>query len=318
MMEKKGLKICALAGGVGGARMADGFYRSDHPIELTVIVNIGDDFDHFGLRICPDIDTVCYTLADLANPATGWGLRDETWMVYQHLEGLDAPTWFQLGDRDLATHLERTRLLNRGLTLSQITRRFCKIWGVDCRVLPVSDDPIPTIVHTQQGSLSFQEYFVRENCDPQVTGFEFKGVDNAKPAPGVLQAIKDADVVLICPSNPWVSIDPILMVEGVRDNIKDKQVVTISPIIGGKTVKGPAAKMYAELGIDPSAFAVAEHYQGFNMIFVLDEVDIDLKSKIEDLGATTYMSDILIKNIPDRVRLAEDIIHLIVKGKELG
>lgn len=311
MNDDQRLKICALAGGVGGARLVDGFYRSGSAVDISVIVNIGDDFEHFGLWICPDLDTVCYTLAELANPETGWGLKDETLTVSTRLEEFGAPTWFKLGDRDLATHLERTRLMAEGVPLSQITQRLCDAWGVKCPVMPVSDDICQTIVHTEKGSLSFQEYFVRERCEPAVTGFEFKGADIAKPAPGVLQAIREADAVVFCPSNPWVSIDPILAIDGVKDEILKKQVVAVSPIIGGKTVKGPAAKMYREMGIEPSALAVANHYKEFEPLILVDDIDIELISKINDFGVQTYCTDILIKEIPDRIRLANEIFTFI-------
>jgi len=233
------MKIVALAGGVGGAKLANGLAQIQHPEDLTIIVNTGDDFKHLGLFICPDLDTVCYKLAGLANPETGWGRADESWHAIENITRLGGPNWFHLGDQDLGTHLERTRRLKAGQTLSQITRDFCAAWGIGPTVLPMSDDPVPTIVLTDEGELPFQEYFVHRRCEPRVRGFRFQGVDGAHPAPGMIAAIREADLVVICPSNPWVSIDPILALPNIRSEIGSRRVVAVSPIIGGKAVKGP-------------------------------------------------------------------------------
>ena len=210
------MKIAALAGGVGGARLAHGLAQVLPPADLTVIVNVGDDFEHLGLKICPDLDTVCYTLAGLANPVTGWGRSDDTWHALESLATLGGPGWFRVGDRDLGLHLERTRRLGHGQPLSQVTQDFCRAWGVAQRVLPATDDNLPTLVYTEDGEMPFQEYFVRQQCRPHVTGFRFEGAQAARPAPGVLEALAAAQVVVFCPSNPWVSIDPILAVPGMR------------------------------------------------------------------------------------------------------
>ena len=207
------MKIVALAGGVGGAKLAHGLAQILPPEDLTVIVNTGDDFEHYGLYISPDLDTVCYTLAGLANPKTGWGRKNETWQAIENAKVLGGPDWFNLGDQDLGTHLERTRRMKAGQTLSQITRDFCKAWGIGPTVLPMSDQPVRTIVETDEGELAFQEYFVHRRCEPKVKGFRFEGIDTAEAAPGALEAIEAADAVVICPSNPWVSIDPILAVD---------------------------------------------------------------------------------------------------------
>ncbi len=303
------MKIVALAGGVGGAKLADGLAQLLPPENLTTIVNTGDDFKHLGLYISPDLDTVCYTLAGLANPKTGWGLRDETFHVLDNLQKLGGPGWFHLGDRDLATHIERTRRLQEGHPLSQITRDFCHTWGVWHSILPMSDQPVRTLVDTvEDGELAFQEYFVHRNCTPKVKGFRFAGIETARPAPGVLEAIEQADAVVICPSNPWVSIDPILAVAGLRPALAAKLVVAVSPIIGGQTVKGPAAKMYTELGVQPSALAVANHYRIILSGFVLDKVDANLAQSISIL---TLITNILMKNQTDRRRLAQDVLNLI-------
>jgi len=301
------MKIVALAGGVGGAKLAHGLAQVLSPEELTIIVNTGDDFEHYGLYISPDLDTVCYTLAGLANPETGWGRVNETWNVIQNASRLGGPSWFNLGDQDLGTHLERTRRLRERQTLSQITKNFCQAWGVKHTVLPMSDQPVRTIVETDEGELTFQEYFVHRHCEPRVKGFRFDGIEIAEPAPGVKEAIQHADAVIICPSNPWVSVDPILK---VIQEIK-KPVTAISPIIGGQAVKGPAAKMYSELGIEPSALAVANHYRGLATGFVLDEVDSQLDESVRGLNMQTLVTNTLMKSHDDRKRLASEVLHFI-------
>jgi len=301
-----GLKIVALAGGVGGAKLADGLANIMPPENLTIIVNTADDFEHYGLYISPDLDTVCYTLSGLANPLTGWGRADERWLAFENAKRLGGPAWFNLGDQDLGTHLERTRRLKAGQTLSQITFEFCKAWGISTTVLPMSDQPVQTIVDTiEHGELSFQEYFVHRGCEPTVKGFRFEGVENAVAPKAARDALDAADAVVICPSNPWVSIDPILRVNPIPNG---KTVIAISPIIGGKTVKGPAAKMYAELGIQPSALAVVEHYCNILTGFVLDNIDVNLAGKISVPVLTT---DTLMKTLTERARLAKDVLHFI-------
>ncbi|HLA97563.1 MAG TPA: 2-phospho-L-lactate transferase [Anaerolineales bacterium] len=301
-------KIVALAGGVGGAKLVDGLAQCLLPAQLVVIVNVGDDFDHLGLRICPDLDTVCYTLAGKANPATGWGRAGETWNALESLAEIGGPTWFRLGDRDLGTHLERTRRLRSGERLSKITRDFCTSWGVRFTVLPASDDNVPTWVYTDEGELPFQEYFVYRQCHPRVSGFRFAGVEAAQPAPGVLEALGSAKLVIICPSNPWVSIDPILAVPGIREAVVSRPVIAVSPIIGGEAVKGPAAKMYLELGIQPCAQAVARHYAGLLAGFVLDLVDESQAEEMRREQLDVLVADTLMKTPADRIRLARQVL----------
>ena len=306
------MKIVALAGGVGGSKLADGLSRRLTPANLTVVVNTGDDFEHWGLKISPDLDTVCYTLAGLANPETGWGRVDESFNAVQALSQLGGADWFHIGDRDLATHVERTRRLRAGQPLSQVVRDFCRAWNVGPTVLPMTDDPVATIVDTiEQGELPFQEYFVHQRCEPRVKGFRFQGIEKAQPAPGVLDAIHQADAIVFCPSNPWVSVDPILSLPGVRPEMADKPVIAVSPIIGGQTVKGPAAKMFSELGIEPSALAVAGHYTGLLSGFVLDSVDAALGHEIQELGITPLVVPTFMKSVPDRKRLAQDVLHFV-------
>jgi LPPG:FO 2-phospho-L-lactate transferase len=307
------MNILALAGGVGGAKLADGLAQLLPPEDLTIVVNTGDDFEHFGLYICPDLDTVCYTLAGLANPLTGWGRADETWQAMDNLRRLGAPDWFNLGDRDLATHLERTRRLKQGQPLSQITRDFCAAWGVRHTVLPMSDQPVRTMVDTvEYGELPFQEYFVKYRCEPRIKGFRFAGIESARPAPGVEEALRRADAIILCPSNPWVSIDPILrilppLLPGEGPGVR----VAVSPILGGKTVKGPAAKMFRELGIEPSAVAVAEHYRGLLTAFVLDNVDADSAPLLQESGLSVLVTDSLMNTPADRRRLAQDVLNFL-------
>jgi LPPG:FO 2-phospho-L-lactate transferase len=311
-------RIVALAGGVGGAKLAQGLAQILPPEDLTVIVNTGDDFEHLGLYICPDLDTVCYTLAGLANPETGWGRVDETWNVIANVERLGGPSWFRLGDQDIATHLERTRRLKGGQPLSQITKDFCKAWDVKHTILPMSDSPVRTMVNTDEGELAFQEYFVHRRCEPKVKGFRFDGVEVAEPAIGVREALDSADAIVICPSNPWVSVDPILATLtpsplSLRERGwgEGKPVIAVSPIIGGKTVKGPAAKMYAELGIEPSALAVARHYRNILTGFVLDHTDSKMENEIQTLKIETLGTNTLMNHLTDRARLAHDVLHFI-------
>jgi len=298
------MKIAALAGGVGGAKLAHGLAQILAPEDLTVIVNTGDDFEHLGMYISPDLDTVCYTLAGLANPETGWGRVNETWNTFTNIEKLGGPAWFRLGDQDIATHLERTRRMKAGQSLSQITKDFCAAWGIKHTVLPMTDSPVRTMVNTDEGELAFQEYFVHRHCEPRVKGFRFDGVDVAEPVVGAREAIDKAEAIIICPSNPWVSVDPILRI------IKkiNKPVVAVSPIIGGQAVKGPAAKMYAEFGIEPSALAVAKHYGNLLSGFVLDTVDENLAGRIE---TRKLITNTIMNNHEDRARLAMDVLHFI-------
>ena len=304
------MKIVALAGGVGGAKLADGLAQLLPPNDLTVVVNTGDDFEHLGLSISPDMDTVCYTLAGLANPNTGWGRQAETFRAFENIKKLGGPDWFRIGDKDLATHLERTRRLREGQSLSQITQHFCQVWGVRHLVLPMSNQPIRTMVNTlDDGELPFQEYFVHRSCEPKVKGFRFAGIELAEPAPGVLKSIEEADAVVLCPSNPWVSIDPILALVGLKAALATKTVIAVSPIIGERTVKGPAAKMFFELGIQPSALAVARHYADLLSGFILDIV---AKSIAKEFTIPITITQTLMKTRDDRCHLAQDVLNLII------
>lgn len=301
-------RVVALTGGVGGAKLVSGLAGVLPDDQLTVIVNTGDDFEHLGLVICPDLDSVIYALAGLANPHTGWGRVDETWNFMEALGELGGPTWFGLGDRDLALHHERTRLIGEGHSLTAVTQHICQALGVAVAVLPMSDQPVRTIVISDEGELSFQDYFVVHSCEPRVLGFHFDGLKTANPAPGVLEALLATDLVILCPSNPWVSLDPILSVSGVREAVAAKPVIGVSPIVGGKTIKGPAAKMFVDLGFESSALTVAEHFQDLLSGLVIDREDEAMASEITLLGMRVLVTDTIMKTADDRLRLAEEII----------
>jgi len=307
-------KILALAGGVGGAKLALGLSRTVDPDHLTIVVNTGDDFEHLGLRISADLDTVMYTLAGLANPATGWGLVGETWHFLEAVSRLGGDSWFQIGDRDLATHVERTRRLNTGETLSQITADFCKHLGLAANIVPMTDDPVYTIVHTNEGVLPFQEYFVHRRCEPTVRDFEFLGITSAQPLPDLLARLAQANLIIYCPSNPYVSLAPILNLPGLRLLIDARRkagipVVAVSPIVGGNALKGPAAKMMIELGHDSTVLALAEHYAGTLDGLVIDRLDTDFASQIESLGIKVLVTDTIMKSDDDKIRLAKETIQ---------
>jgi LPPG:FO 2-phospho-L-lactate transferase len=296
------MNIVALAGGVGGAKLAHGLAQILPPESLTIIVNTGDDFEHLGLRISPDLDTVMYTLAGLANPETGWGLAGESWQMLEALKRLGGPAWFRLGDKDLATHLERTRRLWAGETLTQVTQSFCEALEVHHRVLPMTDDDVRTMVLTDQGELEFQEYFVHRQCQPRVQSFRFAGIETALPSQAVLSALAQADAVIFCPSNPFVSLDPILHLNGVRNLIQRKGAVAVSPIVGGQAIKGPAAKMLSELQLEVTALSVAKHYAEVLRGFVVDNVDAHLSFSH---ALPILITDTIMRNDADRARLAK-------------
>lgn len=306
------MRIVVLAGGVGGARMADGFARAMPPQDLTVIVNTGDDFEWHGLLVCPDLDTVMYTLAGIANPETGWGIHGDTWGALEMLGQYGGETWFRIGDRDLATHVYRTFLLRQGLRLSEVTARLCRALGVRAAIWPMSDEPVRTIVETEEGPLPFQEYFVRRGCQPRVRGFRWEGLEGARLSPEAQAALEKAELVVIAPSNPYVSIGPILALPGVQELLQDRIVVAVSPIIGGQALKGPAAKMMAELGEAPSALGVARCYRSFLDGFVLDHADAALAPAVEAMGIRPLVTDIVILDPAARVRLAEEILQWVV------
>jgi LPPG:FO 2-phospho-L-lactate transferase len=304
------LKVTALAGGVGGAKLLDGLAAVLPAGHLTAVVNTGDDFDHLGLRICPDLDTVLYTIAGVANPQTGWGRDHESWQFMASIESMEGETWFQLGDKDLALHVLRTQALRSGASLSRFTQHVSRALGVSVPILPMSDDPVPTVVETNEGDLPFQTYFVAKRCEPKVNGFRFEGVSRARPGPGVLDSITQADVIVLCPSNPWVSLDPILTVPGVRQAVASRPVVGVSPIVGGRAIKGPAAKMFQELGLKAEAYSVAEHFKDLLDGFVIDKQDHDQSEAIGNLGMQTLVTGTVMLDRAARASLAEDVMRL--------
>jgi LPPG:FO 2-phospho-L-lactate transferase len=309
-------KIVALAGGVGGAKLADGLAQILPPDDLTIIVNTGDDFELYGLKISPDLDTVCYTIAGLANPDTGWGRLNETWNCLKALERLDAPSWFHLGDSDLATHLERTRLDHEGLRLSEITQQLCKKMGIKQTILPMTDDQVSTIIKTKEyGDLPFQEYFVKYQFSPTMMGYQFNGIEWAKAPQKAIDKLEEADLVIICPSNPWVSILPILSVKEIHELVMMKKAIAVSPIIGGEALKGPAAKMYREMGIVPSAHEVARQYQPYLKGFVLDKVDADQQRMIEQWGIISLATQTIMTSNESRKQLAMEVLSFSLKLK---
>lgn len=306
-------RVLAVSGGVGGAKLALGLAGELAPGALGVLVNTADDFRHLGLQICPDIDTLLYTLSGRSNRSQGWGLEGETWQVREALAELGGETWFQLGDRDLATHLWRSGRLAAGEGLSAVTGGLARALGVATAVLPMSDDPVSTVVHSDEGDLPFQHYFVRRQCQPAVRGFSFRGIERARPGPALgqwLAAEPPVGAVILCPSNPFVSIDPVLGVPGLWRQLAAlaAPVVAVSPIIGGRAVKGPAAKMMAELGLPVDSAAVARHYgeryPGLVDTFVIDEGDATLAGDIEALGMRVAVTDTLMRDLEDKRRLA--------------
>jgi LPPG:FO 2-phospho-L-lactate transferase len=360
------MNIVTLAGGVGGAKLAHGLalchsrprsgeesgaaepeiphsVRNDIPGDqddtLTVIVNTGDDFEWHGLYVCPDLDTVTYTLGGLANPQTGWGVAGDTFEALGALRRLGAEAWFNIGDRDLATHVYRTSLLRQGRTLTEATQIMARALGIQAAVLPMTDDRFRTLVETDQGVLEFQEYFVRRQWQPMIKRIIFDGAESAQATPQVKTALQQAEAIIIAPSNPFVSVEPILTVlskhaERSRAQSKSARPSTpaslcsasaqdafqcpraaVSPIVGGQAIKGPAAKMFRELGVAPSAFAVARRYQGLVTHFVLDQLDADQESAIQSLGMQTLVTITIMQSVEDRIRLAAEVVEFVTSNK---
>ena len=305
--------VVALSGGVGGAKLALGLSRVLAPEDLLIVANTGDDFEHLGLSISPDIDTLTYVLSGLDNPVLGWGRRDETWSFMETIATLGGESWFRLGDRDLALHVERTRRLRSGQTLSQITRDVCRQLGIAPRVLPMSDDPVRTRVRSDEGWLDFQDYFVRRQCKPVVHELAFDGVAKARPQPEILATLANGKVraVVICPSNPFISIEPILAIPGLRDALTGcgAPVVAVSPIVGGRAVKGPTAKMMQELGLTISAATAARRYGGLLSGYVVDPADADVDD-VRSLSATIKTAPTLMTDLATREALARTVLDL--------
>lgn len=311
--------IVALCGGVGGAKLAYGLAQVLAPQELAIVVNTGDDFDHFGLTICPDLDTVMYTLSGNDNRDAGWGRAAESWGVMEELDRLGGETWFKLGDKDLALHLLRSHLLDRGATLTAVTQQLAGRLGVRHAVLPMSDAAVRTMVDTSEGELAFQEYFVRRRCEPQVRGFRFEGAAQAAPSPQVQAALSDPNLrgIVICPSNPYVSIAPILAIDGIRKRLEaaTAPILAVSPIVAGRAIKGPAAKMMAELGGPVSGLAVARLYADLIDGMVLDEQDRALLDERRGDDPRLFVAQTVMRTLEDRSALARDCLRFLA---ELG
>ena len=302
----------AIAGGVGGAKLAFGLSRVLPPDRLTIVVNTGDDEIFHGLHVSPDVDTVTYTLAGISNDEMGWGLKDESFRTLGALERLGADTWFRLGDLDLATHIHRTDALRSGKTLTEVTADIATRLGVRHPIVPMSDDPVRTIVLTDEGELAFQHYFVHRHCEPRITGVRFDGAGSARPSPPLRAALEECDALLFCPSNQLVSTGPVLAVPGVQQAIARFSGVRIavSPIIGGQAVKGPAAKMMAELGESVSCVGVARRYVGLCDVFVLDTIDAAHANTVAALSMRPHVTNTIMQTDADKVRLAEELVGL--------
>ncbi len=307
------MRIVLLAGGVGGSKLGLGFYGTMDPADLTIITNTGDDIVMHGLHVSPDPDIMMYTLAGLVNPETGWGFADETFRVAEGLARYGRPVWFQLGDGDLATHIHRTAMLREGATLSEAMASIRTALGLKCMILPMTDAPVPTMLDTDEGRMHLQDYFVRRKCEPHLNGIEFSGVDRAEPAPGIVESLRAADAVVIAPSNPLISIGPILAVRGIADVLREirQRVIAVCPLVGGKSLKGPSDKMMMELGYDVSASGVARLYREYCATFVMDETDADQRGSIEAQGMKPVALQTVMRSTEDKEALARAIFRLV-------
>ena len=305
--------IVALAGGVGGSKLVLGLSELLPPDQLTIIGNTGDDIELFGLRICPDLDTITYTLGGQVNPSTGWGRREDSFACLRALEELGGPGWFAVGDRDLATHLWRTLLLGQGHTLTQVTETICEALGVQNKILPMTDSYVPTYLVTDHGELHLQEYLVREKCRPVVRKLKHLNIETAQPAPGTASSILKAQAVVLCPSNPFISIAPILAVPGLKQLLlgAEAPVIAVTPIVEGRAIKGPTAKMLAELDYPVSPTSIARIYKDFLDLFVLDERDAQLREEIEALNVKVLIANTLMGGLEEKVNLARRLLETL-------
>ncbi len=317
--EPRSGSFVALCGGIGGAKLALGLSRVLPAEKLTIVVNTGDDFEHIGLHISPDIDTVLYTLAGLSNTELGWGLAGETWGFMAAMERLGGPTWFRLGDQDLATHVWRTERLRAGDSLTAITEHLRRRHGIAPAVVPMSDDPVRTVVDSSEGRLAFQSYFVGRRCEPRLLGVHFEGADVASPSPAALAALTRTDLagIIICPSNPWLSVDPILAIPGWRQALmrRSAPVIAVTPLVAGQAIKGPTAKIMGELGLPLDVAAIVAHYHGLIDGFVLDAADT---ARGPDLGLPIAVTDTVMRSLDDRLRVAETSIALCHRLRAAG
>jgi LPPG:FO 2-phospho-L-lactate transferase len=305
-------KVLALAGGVGGAKLALGLRDILDEESLAIVVNTGDDEEFFGLHVSPDLDTVMYTLGGIANPDTGWGISGETFRSLNRLRQYGADTWFNLGDLDMATHIRRTQLLGQGNTLSEVTNSLCSSLGIAHSIFPMTDDTLKTVVITEISEMSFQEYFVKNRCEPRVISLRFDSPSECSPSPGFVTALNESDLLVFCPSNPFLSVDPILAVPGVRKKIENFRGarVAVSPIVGGEAIKGPAGKILRELGHEVSCVGVAKRYVDLCDVFIIDNVDADLASTIEKLGMRVVVTNTIMNNDQEKRTLAREILSL--------
>jgi len=310
--KRDSIRIAALAGGVGASKLLLGLASVTDPTKLTVIINTGDDVVLHGLKISPDLDIVTYTLAGVVNPKTGWGFRGESFRALKRLGVYGRENWFHLGDRDLATHIHRTAMLASGATLAEAAESIRNALGVKARILPMSNQPVPTLIETREGVLSFQEYLVKRRAEPVVRGIRFADVEKAQPAPGVLEAIRDAELIVICPSNPLISIGPILAVPGIREALRERRedVVAVCPIVGGKSLKGPSDKMLAQIGYEVSARGVARLHAGYAGTFVIDSADRGQTASIQSLGMRVAVVPTVMRTRAQKARLARAIVAL--------
>lgn len=303
--------ITALAGGVGAAKFLSGLVKIVPEEDLTVVVNTGDDINLFGLHVSPDLDIVAYTLAGIVDEEKGWGIRGDTFHCLEMLRRYGYETWFNLGDRDLATHIHRTILLKSGLKLSQATREICKSLGLKVNILPMTDDRFETWIETEAGLMHFQEYLVKRGAKDRVLGVKYVGAESTSPAEGVIESILESELVIVCPSNPIVSIGTILSVRGVREALRKSRArkIAISPIVSGAPIKGPADKLMSGLGLEVSAFSVAYLYRDFLDVFVLDQLDIREKDRIEGLGIKVILTNTIMRTLEDKISLAKTVLE---------
>ena len=309
--------MTALAGGVGASKLLDGLSRAMPPEDLSIIVNTGDDAEFFGVYVSPDVDIVTYTLAGIVNRETGWGIAGDTFHALEMLAKFRGAQWFNLGDRDLATCLHRSELMRQGQTLSEITDQVRQALGVQSRILPMTDSHVPTTVMTANGPLHFQEYFVKHRTQIPITGLRFENIEAAHPTPEIIAAIHDAEAIIICPSNPLISIGPILAVPGIRDALKETKatVTAISPVVGGASLKGPTDRMLTQLGMEVSATQVARLYQDFLDVYIIDEKDREAKAEIEGLGISVTVTQTVMRGPEEKLALAQAVLKAVTGDK---
>ena len=305
-------KFIALAGGVGGAKLALGLTEILSPDQLSIVVNTADDQEFYGLHVSPDLDTMMYTLSGKSNEKLGWGIKDESFRTLSELKKLGLDSWFQLGDLDFATHIYRTNLMKQNMTLSEISEKLCKAHGLEFPIIPMTDDKVRTVLTTDRGDLNFQEYFVKYFCEPKVTSIRFEGIQNATPSPNFLTALEEADYLLYCPSNPFLSLHPIIFLPGVLDLLKsfDGKRIAVSSIVNGDAIKGPTAKLLEELNQEISAFGIAKHFTEICDYFVLDDIDSHLIPKINRLGMKTFQTNIIMNSLVEKTNLAKFLLNL--------